>query len=232
MVNIGSIRKVNQENYKKVIQLRKDGLSYSEIRRVVPLAKSTLHGWLSLAGLTLTIEHFNIKNRKRIENWKLGSMAARSVRSLRNKQKMEDFLKEIRPQIDESLLIAGTIAYESEGSKGDTCTFSNSDPRLVQLFIKYIKLYFNIENSDIRYRAYIHDSRSQDLTRIAKTWSEKLNISPEIIAISWKHNQVTHRKQNQDYIGQMSVSIRRSSLLVKKLSALSGIIMSEQYGIV
>ncbi|MEK7504359.1 MAG: hypothetical protein AAB550_02575 [Patescibacteria group bacterium] len=145
---------------------------------------------------------------------------------------MDEFTSQIRTKLNDSLLIAGTIAYESEGSKGDTCNFSNSDPRLILLFVKFIKQYFNIDTVNIRYRVYIHESRISDLDRIIKLWSEKLSIDPKIISITWKHNLVTHRKQNQDYIGQMAVSIRRSSLLVRKLSTLSGIIMGEQYGIV
>jgi transposase len=68
MINNGSVRFKNKEKFKRCIQLRKQGLSYREIRKIVPVAKSTLQNWLTSAGLTLRKEHLEIQVRKRLEN--------------------------------------------------------------------------------------------------------------------------------------------------------------------
>ena len=67
MINKSSIRKKNKGKFVECVRLRKEGLSYGEIRKIVPVAKSTLQNWLTFAGLTLTKEHLEIQLKKRVE---------------------------------------------------------------------------------------------------------------------------------------------------------------------
>jgi len=80
MINKSSVRLNNKGKFKECISLRKQGLSYSEIRKRIPVAKSTLQNWLVLAGLTLTKEHIEIQIKKRLEKRQIATEASRIIR--------------------------------------------------------------------------------------------------------------------------------------------------------
>src|SRR3990172_10456311 len=102
---------------KKAIILRKKGLSYSEILKKVPVAKSTLSDWLHSVGLSK-------KQKQRLTEKKLASIRRgwEKVKKIRldrtqnifNKSK-EDISK-LKINKD-SLFLMGLMLYWAEGSK-------------------------------------------------------------------------------------------------------------------
>ena len=119
------------------------------------------------------------------------------------------------------------MLYEAEGSKGKNNNFSNSDFRLIVIFTKFVEKYFNINrNIDMSFRLYIHEIRKYDLDKIVRFWSKKINIDPKKIKISWKHNIVTKRRINPDYVGQFSLHIINKTHFTSKLLAISDIILT------
>src|SRR5689334_17545168 len=121
MITKFKVRRENKEKYQRCVQLRKQGLSYSEIKKEVPIAKSTLQNWLTLAGLTLTTEHLEIQLNKRIENGisgKAGSEAARFIRESYYKENIGKFLEKHKNNLN-PLLTGGCMLYEAEGTKED-----------------------------------------------------------------------------------------------------------------
>ncbi len=87
MITHGSVRRKSKETFQRVIELRKKGHSYTEIKKETGVAKSTINNWLSLAGFTLSKEHLVVQNKKRIENHILGTIASK-ITELKEKQKM------------------------------------------------------------------------------------------------------------------------------------------------
>lgn len=222
----GSVRHKNSENYLRCLELRKRGLSYSEIRKEVPVAKSTLHGWLRASGLTLGADHQLIQARKRVENWRTGVEAAKVTRSQRAKATISEFLSKNQGQLWDPLFLAGAVLYQAEGSKSGNCMFSNSDYRLVQLFVAFIShKIINNPAISLNFRLYLHQSRRSELNRILIFWSEKLRIKPQAISVSWKKNIIKKRRTNSDYVGQMSVTVIGGKLVAKKILAASDIII-------
>lgn len=122
------------------------------------------------------------------------------------------------------------MLYEAEGSKGGSNCFSNSDFRLIKTYIMFLEKFFNIDRiTNLSYRIYIHETRMPDLQRIIKFWSKKLEISDKLIKMSWKHNIVTNKRVNLDYVGQMSVRVNKQSHFTKKILTISDIILSRYY---
>ncbi len=121
------------------------------------------------------------------------------------------------------------MLYEAEGSKGESNGFSNSDFRLIKLFIKFLNKYIKIDDNDLNlaYRLYIHDSRKDDLQKILNFWSKKIFIKNSQIKISWKHNIVTKQRENKDYVGQFEVRVREITHFTSKILAISDIILTE-----
>ncbi len=225
MVNKSSVRLINKSKFLKCIRLRKQGLSYSEIRKIVPVAKSTLQNWLALAGLTLTKEHLQIQFKKRLEKRQAAIDASRITRSKKADLEIYEFVQKFKKLLNDPFFVAGIILYEAEGSKGQ-CVLSNSDYRVIQFFVKFMEKYFSLDRvKNMHFRIYIHETRRSDLQKIKNFWSNKLLISTENFALSWKKNIVIQQRTNKDYVGQLAVFISGVPLLTRKLLFMSGIIL-------
>ena len=119
------------------------------------------------------------------------------------------------------------MLYEAEGTKSYSNGFSNSDFRLINLYIKFLEKYFRLSKKEnMSFRLYIHEIRKSDLERIKRFWSKKLIIDVNKFAISWKHNIVAKQQENLDYVGQLSVNVRKMSHFISKMVTLSDIILT------
>lgn len=219
-------RRKSFELYKHVIELRKQEFSYTEIRKETGLAKSTINNWLAYAGLTLSKQHLEIQNRNNARNNAIGSAASKITRAKRREAEIQLFIQDIKRYFSDPFFVSGVMLYQAEGSKGDSNGFSNSDYRLTKAYIKFLEKYFLLTKEDnMSFKIYIHDSRKNDLQRIINFWTRKLQIDPEKIKISWKHNLVTKRRMNLNYVGQFEVRVRRFPYFTGKLLAVSDIML-------
>lgn len=76
---------------------------------------------------------------------------------------------------DRDLLIAGTALYAGEGAKRDgVVKFANSDPRMIALFLTFLRRFFAIDESRLRLHMYLH--QGLDLATANQFWSEVTGI--------------------------------------------------------
>jgi hypothetical protein len=92
----------------------------------------------------------------------------------RKRDEIEQLLVEGRERIgllsDRDLLIAGTALYAGEGGKTDgSVTFANSDPRMVALFCRWLRRFFDVDESRLRVFLYLHEGL--DLDAASDHWS-------------------------------------------------------------
>jgi hypothetical protein len=227
MITKGSVRRKSAEVFKKVIELRKKEYSYTEIRKETGIAKSTINNWLTLAGLVLSKEHLRIQAKKRVENHVIGTEASKITRSRRKDEDIQDFIQKNKVNFSDPFFVAGIMLYEAEGTKGVTNGFSNSDFRVINTYIKFVEKYFDLDrNRDLDLRLYIHEVRSGDLDRIKNFWAKKLLVDRHIFHISWKHNIVSQKQENLDYVGQLNVRVRGIKHFTGKILTISDIILS------
>lgn len=162
---------------KKVMRLRKTGVSYGSLSSQFKVAKSTLHYWLS------GIDYPKEKVFQSREDWVkyIQPMGAQA-----NHQKRLDKLKTIETRtIDEikknnhikkakKALLA--MLYWAEGSKGrrDIVSFANTDPQLTNLFVSLFREIFTIDESKFRVRVHLHNYHDEGVVK--KYWSDLLNI--------------------------------------------------------
>jgi hypothetical protein len=79
---------------------------------------------------------------------------------------------------DRDLLIAGTALYAGEGAKTDgSVLFANSDPRMVALFLRFLRQFFDVDESRLRLRLYLH--AGLDIDRATNFWSGLTAIPPQ-----------------------------------------------------
>jgi|SRR6266404_1128998 len=222
------VRRKNFETYKKVIELRKKEFSYTEIQKETGIAKSTINNWLARAGMTLTAEHLNIQIKKRSENHILGTEASKITRARRKDSDIQNFIAKHKKYFNDPFFNYNIALFEAEGSKSTDCRFSNSDFRLIKLFILFAEKYLHLDRiKNISYSLYVHESRKNDLNKILNFWTNKLDIPRTKIYVYWKKNIVTHRRNNPDYTGQIGLRITGEKVLGSKLLAISDIILSQ-----
>lgn len=72
---------------------------------------------------------------------------------------------------DRDLLIAGTMLYAGEGAKTDGCVkLANSDPRMIAMHCRWLRRFFDVDESRLRVHLYLH--AGLDLDAANAFWSD------------------------------------------------------------
>lgn len=205
----------------EAVKLRKQGLSYGEILKLLPVSKSSLSLWLRTEKLS------NKYNKLLVEKRHLaqikGGQAKREQRLIREKTIKGVAFEEIGEISERDLKLIGIALYWAEGAKqkkhhvSQRVAFSNSDPFMIKLFIRWLKDICNIKTSDILLELFIHESG--DLEKAKGFWSGVLNIDQGQLRTYFKKHKITNRKNvGDDYNGLIRISVRRSTDLNRKIS--------------
>lgn len=206
----------------KAIELRKKGKSYSEILSEVHVSQSSLSSWLK--NILLTEEQMNLLLLKKKAGQKRGGLVKKKFRKFEEKQIIDTAGNEIKELSSREFWLLGIIAYWCEGSKqkewnvSQGVIFANSDPFLIKLFANWVKKFCLVEDKDIKYNLYIHETGNT--TTALDYWSKILNIHVKDFGKTSikKHNILTKRKNiRQDYHGLIRISINRSTNLNRKI---------------
>jgi hypothetical protein len=215
--------KINIKTKENAINLRKHGFTYSEIIAQIPIAKSTLSEWLHDVGLS--------KNQKRRITEKKIASALRGSRK-RHEQRLaliqkisEETSNDIKKLGGRDLWLFGVILYWAEGSKqkdhnvSQRVSFSNSDPRMIRLFVLWLKKIIKITDDEIGLELYIHTSSNAE--KILKYWSKELACDEARFSVYFKQHKIkrSYRKNiGESYNGLVRVQVRRSTELNRKIS--------------
>ena len=205
------------------INLREQGLSYSEILEKVPVAKSTLSVWLGAIGLTT-------KQKQRLTEKKLSSMRRGSA--TRRRQRIERTTRiEASARKDfvllkrEPLFLLGLALYWAEGSKqkawnvSQLVAFSNMDSRAHRLMLLWVHKYFHIHPLHLKYEIYLHESAS--VTSARSFWSQQLHIPKRTMRVYFKSNNPKSKRHNQhaSYHGVLRFVVPKSTDMNRRIAA-------------
>lgn len=161
----------------KAIALRKKGLSYKDILKEVPVAKSTLSNWLSDLPLTESEKHL-LKDRQN-SNISRGRIRAASALRDRRLERDEITLKEAQIRFkelkDDPFFQTGIALYWAEGAKRNSFfAFTNSDPDMMKVMVKWIERFLNVDKNKIRARLYLHKPYMHE--ECESFWSKEIEI--------------------------------------------------------
>lgn len=217
------IAKSKEKN--KAIKLREKGLTYSEILKEIPVAKSTLSLWLREVGLSKGQKQTLTK--KRLDAAKRGAMVMKQLRIDRVKKIKEDTKKDIESVSKRDLWLMGIMLYWAEGAKekegrnpGVGIDFGNSDPKMVNLFLKWLHEIIGRPWSDIHYVIYIHENSENRLSEVRKYWSKHTGRPiNEFKSVFLKKHKIKTNRLNvgKDYFGLLRIKVRRSSDINRKV---------------
>ena len=146
----------------RAYKLRMSGKSYTEISRYLKVPKSTLSTWFS--GLEIPPEaQKRLKDRvyeKSIRGLLKRNLAQTELAQKRAQSTRDIASKEVGSLSKRDLFIAGIALYWTEGYKrlkfkngraltNHPVSFTNSDSRLISLFIKFLREICHVENNKI-----------------------------------------------------------------------------------
>lgn len=158
----------------KALELRKKELSYSQIKKILRVSKSTLSDWLSEYPLSKKrISELRDRNEARIEKFR---ETWRKKRQVRLDQFYKQAKKEVLPLTKKEIFIAGLFLYWGEGSKStyDKVCLSNSDPKVIKFTFFWLTKTLDVPKSKIRVYLQLYSDMNKE--EAISYWSKELNI--------------------------------------------------------
>jgi hypothetical protein len=148
-------------------QLRRTGLPLTEIASRLGVSKSSVSLWVR--DVEFTTPPRPARGRRRAPN----------ALQRRKQAEIDRLIEEGRARVgrlsEREFLIAGVALYAGEGSKRDgSVVFANSDPRMVAFFCSWLRHFFQVDESRLRVRLYLH--QGLDLAAAVSFWSALTGI--------------------------------------------------------
>ncbi len=217
---------VRKDNLKKIaIDLRQQGFSYSEILAKISVAKSTLSLWLRDVDLSKRQKQ-RITEKKIISARKGGE--ARKMKRLDDTAKIKNRArKDIQHISKRELWLIGVMLYWAEGTKekenhpGSGVQFTNSDPQMIVLFLKWLREICNIKKNQVYFDIFIHTTARERLGEIIQYWAKITEFSRDNFShIYFKKNKLNTKRHNTGnaYYGVVKVRVKASSILSRKIA--------------
>lgn len=210
----------------KAVALRRQGLSYSEIRKQVSVAKSTLSLWLRSVGLAKAQKQ-NI-TQKRLDAALRGALRKKTDRIALTKKIKVEAAKEVGRLNKKIFWLVGAALYWAEGNKqkehnvASGVKFCNSDPLMAKYYYNWLLEYCEVKKEDIQFEVYIHEGC--DTVGAQNYWRKIIPIpvnAPIPVRIK-KGNSASYRKnKGKDYYGLVRLTVRRSTNLNRRITGWS-----------
>ena len=215
--------KIAQQN--QAIAMRKAGKTYSEILKVIPVAKSTLSLWLRAVGLS-TAQEQTLTTKKRKAGLR-GSLARKNHRLAQITEFDAQGISDVGKITDRELWLLGVALYWAEGSKQRTETsvssavmFANSDVRMLKLFLRWLYA-VKISEADILFELYVHSNRRAEVDSFKRWWAQHLGVPvARFDRVYFKTAKpLTNRKNIKDlYHGLIRIKVRTSTTLNRQIN--------------
>lgn len=203
------------------IELRKRGLTYSEILAKIPVAKSTLSIWLR--SVSLAKRQQQRLTEKKWEAIRKGGAAKKQIKLDKIAKIHQESALEIKYISDRDLFMLGIALYWAEGSKEKEYSstgikFINSDVAMIKIFILWLRKFLAVRPADLIYELYIH--RTAAVAEAILFWSRQINIPGAQIRVYFKSANTKSKRKNigDNYHGLLRVNVRKSLDLNRKIA--------------
>ncbi|MBI2041939.1 MAG: helix-turn-helix domain-containing protein [Candidatus Nealsonbacteria bacterium] len=158
----------------KSLALRKQGMSYSQIKKILKVSKSTLSLWLRKYPLSKQrIRELRDWNEQRIER-------CRETKRSKKEERLKSYYREQRkiifPINKRELYLAGLFLYWGEGSKYKIAelSVSNSDPSVIRFFIRWLVVALKIPKIKMKIQLQLYNDMNID--KELQFWSKIIEI--------------------------------------------------------
>ncbi|HRH31281.1 MAG TPA: hypothetical protein PK950_01315 [Candidatus Paceibacterota bacterium] len=218
----------------KAIQLRKDGKTYSEILKAIPVAKSTLSLWLRKVGIAKEQVH-QFSEKKRLSSLR-GSKVRKDQRIQRQKSIIDIAKIEIGEITDRELFLIGIALYWAEGSKekewqpGSSAEFNNMDATMIRVFLAWLIRIVKVPKNMLVFEISLHENHQLRVPEVLGYWQKVTGFEQaDLYKVYFKRNSVktTNRRNTgaETYFGLLRIRVKQSSTLLRKITGwTSGIV--------
>jgi hypothetical protein len=136
----------------KAIELRKQGWTYNEILKELPVAKSSLSLWLKDFPLTEREREY-LKSR-RDSNISMGRIKAATSNRVNRLERQGILAKQAELEFEkrrwDPLFLVGVALYWAEGSRSNTqVQFTSSNPEVIEVFILWLEKFINLKRETL-----------------------------------------------------------------------------------
>lgn len=172
---------MHRELKEKAIRLRLEKrLGYGQIRKQIPVSKSTLSNWL---------RHFPLSEERIVELKRSALLRAeakiekyratmRGKRERKDREEYEKYFKYFGKGISKkSFLLSGLMLYLAEGGKTNnyTASIANTDVRIVKFFIRWLKEFFGVSKNELK--VFLHLYEDMDIEKEKNFWKNELDFN-------------------------------------------------------
>ena len=207
----------------RAIKMRMDGFSLNDISKLLNKNKSTIGYWcrdikLSRRALNRLISNGKYKHQKSITKYYENKKKAR----LKHKKKLEKLgYKEVQNINRRDLFMVGISLYWGEGYKkgNNELGFTNSDPEMIKIIIKFFKEIYAVKPKDFILRISINEIHRDRDKELIKYWSKITKISQNQFTktsfIKIKNKKIYSNEKN--YYGTLRIKARNGAEIREKI---------------
>lgn len=227
----------------KALKLRLEGKSYTEIKNILGIPKSTLSGWFT--GLELSPKA-KARIQKRVYSGTLKGLIKRNKNQTHLAvQRMRTIRKEAEAEINkltvEDLKLIGSSLYWAEGYKRPivrngrelthhSVALTNSDPKLVMIFLKFLREVCGVPNDKITADIRIYEHMNEKA--LFNFWQKTTNIPTKNfgkIYYGISKSSLGKRPFNRLPYGTISIRVNNTNLFHKIMGWINGLSNPKMY---
>lgn len=207
---------VNIHLKKRAISLRKSGKSYNDIRKILKIkSKGTLSSWFK--NMPLSKKALGLLEKNTRIAYERGLFTAnKNRRIIIDKENKKSYLEgqdSIYRLSKKEILIIGATLYWAEGKKSErsalSLTFSNSDPYMVNVYMRFIREILKIPEE--RIRAGIHIYPSLVSSQCKNFWSEITKLPENRFYIVTQVSRASQNKRPFNILPYGTIAIKVNS---------------------
>lgn len=216
IVGIANNSKVHMARLKdreKALRLRKEGKSYSQIKKMLSVSKGALSNWLGDYPLPLDrIRELRDWNEQRIERFRQTTRRKREdrLRKIYNEEKVR-----LLPLTKKELLIAGLCLYWGEGTKHtmNSLILVNTNPIMIRFFIRWLKS-LGVPKSKLSIGLHLY--KDMDPAKETAYWSKILGIPVSQFSPPYIKDNLSKRINHKGGFGRGTYTVGIGSVSLKE----------------
>jgi hypothetical protein len=211
---------------RRVLALRKQGLSLKEIAKKTSFARSSISLWAREIVLSRT-QQKRLKMRM-IAGGHAGRLKGAEWNRQQRLQRLALFEKQAKGKIQEissrNLFFLGLGLYWGEGFKAPSTPgagFSNSDYRVVLLMITWFEKCLGVARDRFRIQIFVNDLHRDREVKILRFWKEKTGLSSQqFLRVIFLQKSRKVYENRDSYYGVCAVRVQKGRGLKDSIVAL------------
>lgn len=162
------------DKHRQALALRKEGKSYSQIKKELGVSKGTLSRWLHKYPLSKSqLDKLLFKNERRIERFR------ETMRLKRRRRLKKIYKREARkwlPLSKRELFLAGLFLYWGEGGKTlpTTTILSNTNTQVIKLYLYWLIKCLKVDKKKIRVKLHLYKDMNEE--KATSYWAKELGL--------------------------------------------------------